>query len=284
MKALLFAFFISFHCTGCFWSLSQDKVITVGSLDLNASEYSQRLIEKVSEYDPIQVKDPQKIKQIKTLLTAEIIEELLIQATFQKKGHSRQGPRTEQALLFLKNRQLLWNSLKENIDVTEEMIGGYYLQNAGSFVENSVHVRQIFVKTREEAERLVSLLKTKKFSFSDVAKKYSQSAEAKKSGDLGWVPKGTSPVLDAAFKLPVGVSYTIFESPQGYHLFEVIEVKKTAVPPLKEVREKIIRAMKEQGLNSIYQQWLEEQTRLLKVKINTDLIDALNPVYQESVP
>lgn len=269
--------------SGCFWQTSQKTVIAVNDRRVSVEDFSQRLINKMTDYDSLEIKNPQRVRQIKTDLIAELIEETLVENWGRSPLEKRINDSAEATLQFLNLRQNLYDQLAERVVVSDTQIEAYYKANGATFAEDKIHLRQVFVKTKEDAERLLPLLKSKKLTFAEVAHKYSQSAEAKFGGDLGWVSKGTSPAIDAAFKLPKGVSNRFFESPQGFHLFEIVEFKKTAIPPLKEVREQIIRAMKEYGLNAAYRDWLEEQTKASKVFVDAALIESLSPTYQESL-
>ena len=273
----------TFLLNACWSPLSRKPVISVNHRHLTTTEYSQRLITKVSEYDSIEIKDPVRIQKIKKELTAEIIEELLVENWAQIPIASAPLSELERPLRFLQLKQKLFTSLAEKIPVRDEDIELYYQKHKDRFASEKIHLRQVFVKSKEDAQQLLHLIRSQKMPFYEVARKYSLSAEAQRGGDMGWLEKGSSAVIDAAFKLPRGVSSQIFESPQGFHLFEVIEVKKTPVPPMKEVREQIIRAIKEDGLNTAYQRWLEEQTQTSKIVVDASLLESLNPAYQESL-
>jgi len=84
-----------------------------------------------------------------------------------------------------------------------------------------VHVRQILVYNKEDAERALSRL-VPGADFATLAYRYDPVA----GGDLGWFPRGylTAPEVEAsAFTLQPGEVSPIIESRSGFHIIQVIE-------------------------------------------------------------
>ena len=83
-------------------------------------------------------------------------------------------------------------------------------------------------------------------NFADVAKQYSEDQGAAQGGDLGWVSRGQlMPMLDQpVFALKKGEVSGVLESPLGYHVFKVEDVKEEKKTDLKEAAPEIIKALK----------------------------------------
>jgi peptidyl-prolyl cis-trans isomerase D len=83
-------------------------------------------------------------------------------------------------------------------------------------------------------------------NFADLVKQYSDEQGAAQGGDLGWITRGQlMPALDApVFALKKGDVSGIIESPLGYHIFKVDDVKEEKKTDLKEATPEIAKALK----------------------------------------
>lgn len=84
-----------------------------------------------------------------------------------------------------------------------------------------VHVRQILVNTRAQAEEILAMLRNGQ-SFKNLAEQYSPVTR----GDLGWFPRGYLPypqIEQAAFALAPDEISEIIETPSGFHILQLIE-------------------------------------------------------------
>ena len=82
-----------------------------------------------------------------------------------------------------------------------------------------VHVRQIFVYNKQEAEKILARLQHGE-DFGDLAAAYDPQGR----GDLGWFPKGyvtQKAIEEAAFALAPGQVSDVVETPLGYHILRV---------------------------------------------------------------
>lgn len=82
--------------------------------------------------------------------------------------------------------------------------------------------------------------------FAELAKKYSEDPSAAQGGDIGWFNQGQLlPSLEkSAFAMKKGETGGPVETPLGYHLLKVEEVREEKTKSLKEAREEIIGAIK----------------------------------------
>jgi peptidyl-prolyl cis-trans isomerase C len=84
-----------------------------------------------------------------------------------------------------------------------------------------VHVRQILVNSRTQAEEVLAMLRNGQ-SFESLAEQYSPITH----GDLGWFPRGYLPyaqIEQAAFALAPNEISEIIETPSGFHILQLIE-------------------------------------------------------------
>jgi peptidyl-prolyl cis-trans isomerase C/foldase protein PrsA len=134
--------------------------------------------------------------------------------------------------------KLLGQEVFARVAVTEEQVRRHFEEHAEEFVEpEQVHAQQIVVKGLDEAKRLQQQLWAGK-KFSDLARRYSLSPDARVGGDLGFFPRGTMPPVfdDVVFKLNVGGTSEVIPSDYGFHLFRVVEKKPARKRELNEVR------------------------------------------------
>ncbi|MDE0723639.1 MAG: peptidyl-prolyl cis-trans isomerase [Alphaproteobacteria bacterium] len=135
-----------------------------------------------------------------------------------------------------------YDMLTEGMEVSEDSIKAYYETHGSEFsTEETRKARHILVSDMVEAERLYQELKNGA-DFATLASEHSNDPISKsKGGDLGFFAKDdmVSEFADSAFTLEVGTVSTPVESPFGYHIIEVTEVKESSIPALQDIREDI---------------------------------------------
>ena len=82
--------------------------------------------------------------------------------------------------------------------------------------------------------------------FASLAKKYSDDASAPRGGDLGWVKSGQLfPAIEQALAgLKKGGMSRVVESPAGYHILKIEEVREEKTIGLKEATPEILRTLR----------------------------------------
>jgi peptidyl-prolyl cis-trans isomerase D len=108
-------------------------------------------------------------------------------------------------------------------------------------VEEQRRASHILVKTKDEADKLISELKKNPNRFADLAKKNSQDpGSAEKGGDLGWFGRGmmVKPFEEAAFKLGQN-EMQVVESEFGFHVLRLTGIQAGKTRSYEEVRKEI---------------------------------------------
>ncbi len=122
---------------------------------------------------------------------------------------------------------------------------------------HEVRARHVLIKapqgadqaTRDAARQKVEEIAEKVKAGGDFAKLAEESSQdegsAKKGGDLGFFGKGrmVEPFERAAFALAAGEVSEVVETPYGFHLIRVEEVREERVKPLDEVRAEIGKSL-----------------------------------------
>ena len=148
----------------------------------------------------------------------------------------------------------------ENIEVTEEQITTEYEENlATKYTQpHEVRARHVLIRvprdadddTKAKARTRIDEVKKKLdggADFATVAKEYSEDPGSKdRGGDLGFFPRGrmVGAFDDAAFSLKAGEVSDVVESPFGFNIIKVEEVREERQKPIEEVREEIVATLK----------------------------------------
>jgi peptidyl-prolyl cis-trans isomerase C len=104
-----------------------------------------------------------------------------------------------------------------------------------------VRARQVFLRTREEAQHLLDEIRNGRLSVEQAARRFSAGLEADKGGDLGWFARGEMPdAFDVCFSLERGRVSDVVASDDGFHLFQVLDTRDAHVLDVTHAREHIV--------------------------------------------
>lgn len=153
--------------------------------------------------------------------------------------------------------------------LTDERIKARYDELVGKFKpQDEVRARHILVPTEEEAEDIIKQLKAGA-DFAKLAEEKSKDpGSAKNGGDLGYFSHDSmvKPFADAAFSMKVGeVSDKPIKTEFGYHIIKVEDKRKSAPPPIAEVRDQIA--------NELGQRMTDELVKGLEAKAKIERFD-----------
>jgi parvulin-like peptidyl-prolyl isomerase len=97
-------------------------------------------------------------------------------------------------------------------------------------------------------------------NFESLAKLYSDAAEKEKGGDWGWVGRDSlrQELNTIAFSLKPGEHSGVIETPDGYYILFVEDVKKAHVQPLSAVRDEIEKILAEQQRTKMQEDWVKQ--------------------------
>ncbi|MFM8315407.1 MAG: peptidyl-prolyl cis-trans isomerase [Deltaproteobacteria bacterium] len=147
--------------------------------------------------------------------------------------------------------------------VPDEEVKTYFKQHEKEFIEpEKVHVFQIVVPTKEEAEKIRQEITTGKISFESAARARSMSPDSSKGGDLGFFAKNEKiEAFNAAFSLSVNTISKPISSRFGVHLLKVVEKKPSKRLLFNEAKAEIVKKLKKEKEGTVYKEWL---SKLLK--------------------
>lgn len=143
-------------------------------------------------------------------------------------------------------------AVKKNIVLNEADLKSYYEQNKERLgTPEERRASHILVtaptsasaadreKAKAKAEQLLASVKGAPATFADVARKNSQdTGSAEKGGDLDFVTRGAmvKPFEDAMFGLKKGEISGLVETPFGFHIIQLTDIKPSNVPPFEQAR------------------------------------------------
>lgn len=100
-------------------------------------------------------------------------------------------------------------------------------------------------QVEQRAREAMKKVKSEGMDFAAAAQKFSEDSTKDKGGDLGFFSEGqmVRPFEQAAFALKPGEISELVESPFGFHIIKVEEIKEPMVRRLEEVKDEIARAL-----------------------------------------
>lgn len=171
--------------------------------------------------------------------------------------------------------------IKPQVSMAEEKIQEYYQGHADTYLFPEMRVSQILIQVPDEPtpkdweqaktkmKKVLQGLK-KGATFEEMATRYSDdTGSARSGGDIGFFSKGEMiPMLEeVVFTMEAGEMSGVIQSSQGLHLFKVTEKKEGSVPPLEEIKNKVMEDYYRQEVTRLYTKWLED----LKARSNVEI-------------
>ncbi len=186
-----------------------------------------------------------------------------------------------------------WNNSKEKemakrmrsevilkgVGISDAEIQSYYDRFKDRFmVQAQVKVREIMVKTPEEADAILKQLK-KGADFAKLAtEKTIRETVRGAGGDLGSFARTRYPeIFDAAVGLKIGdlagpIKISDRSLGQGYSVIKLEDKTEEQIQPLEEVKDRVIQMARREKDNNIYNQWVENAKARYKIEVYDDVI------------
>lgn len=216
---------------------------------------------------PIKEKTP----EIQKAVLNELINNQILLQEAKKLQIDQQASFKAQVQQFSDNlmvRTLLQDWINKN-SVSEADLKKTYDNLAAELAKQTeYHVRHILVKTKPEADKIISRLKSKKARFADVAKKSSlDEPTAKNGGDLGWsltsryLPEFAQAIeaTDKATLITTPVKSSI-----GYHVIEVLGTRPQQAAPFENVKQQLLERMSMEKISQYINELRQKSTIELK--------------------
>ncbi|HTZ38949.1 MAG TPA: peptidylprolyl isomerase [Syntrophales bacterium] len=291
--------------TGCssFKTPSEDAIATVNGAEITVKDFTVKLRNALNLLGSTSNVKEEEIYNIKSEALEALIEEKIMLIRAEKLGlhvnDEELKKRVEEikkdytsenfAQVFggekvdykiwseeLRKRLLLEKLVNQEVNskiiVSDEEAMAYYQTNRNRYYsEETVHVAQIVVSTKEKADTVVKRLQAGE-DFSKIAQEISTGPEASKGGDLGMFTRGVMPeAFDrVVFSLPEGRTSKVVKSPYGFHVFKVLKKEKGRWIEFPEVKEKIKADLAKGKEEQEFRKWLDALKSEAKVRIDED--------------
>lgn len=204
--------------------------------------------------------------QLRELIKKDLIGREVLMQEAEKEGFGKdpalklQIENARQAIIV---NALVTDFMKKNPIQDADIKAEYdkFTKQAG---DKEYHVRHILVGTEAEAKDIITKLKAGA-KFEDLAKVSKDTGSADNGGDLDWAaPSSFPPVFSAAFvALQKGqFTETPVQSPNGFHVIKLDDVRAAKLPTLEEVKPQILEALQQKKL----QEYQEEMVKKAKVQ------------------
>ena len=169
----------------------------------------------------------------------------------------------------------------KGVGISDEEIQSYYQRNIDRFtVQPQVNVREILVKTEEEAQGLLAQLKAGA-DFSKLATDNTIRTYAKGSGGLlGSFPRTRYPeIFDASQDMKIGslrgpIKLSDRQFGEAYSVIRLEEKTEGKVQPLEEVKERVINMARREKDQTIFQNWVQNAKARYKIEIYDEVIES----------
>ena len=163
-------------------------------------------------------------------------------------------PRIAYEIKWAANRTLMsayMEQISKKWDLSEGAARNYFKSHSDEFVmAEAVHVRHILVGTEAEANALYLSLASGADFVASAADQSKDEASAKNGGDMGWLERGLIPTVlaDALFVNRKGIIKPV-ESEAGWHVFEVLDIRKSRQMTWDEAKEEAFQRLQRQYMN-----------------------------------
>ena len=248
----------------------------------SGAEFDEKLKEAREEFLSRVIEEKLVLSEAKRKLVIvkdEEVDELLSDVQnkfpnreFFSKAISEQGL-TEKKLWNRLHDQLMTQKLvayevKSRVSVSPGEVNDYYKSHSQEFTQDErIKLQHILVRigarSEEEAKTFAESLYARLEAgglFDELARQYSEGAEAKEGGEMGWIEKGQllGEIDNIVFSLNKGQYTHPIKSSLGFHLFKVVDVEKFAVKPLSDVRDQIQDLIFKEKLQVRLAQWMKD--------------------------
>ncbi|HWP01123.1 MAG TPA: peptidylprolyl isomerase [Methylococcus sp.] len=173
----------------------------------------------------------------------------------------------------------------------EKMAYQFYLDHQNEYgIPEMVRVSQIQLRfpenaspeqkeaVRKRAEDVLKRIEAGE-SFAKLAGEFTENPRAKvPQGDLGFMMREGDPWLSAAIKnLKVGEHTQVIESPVGYEILLLTDVRPALISPYPNVREKVIQRIRLEGQAKQRDAYVRELAKHAKIEIVQEELKSLFP-------
>jgi len=167
----------------------------------------------------------------------------------------------------------------KGVGITEEEVKSYYNRHPDRYEKPAeVQIKEILVKTEEEASDILKQLK-KGANFEKMAEEKTIRTHVKnQGGDLGSFSRSRYPELfDVAFQMKRGklegpIKIMDRQFGESYAVIKLIEKKQAKKTPMDEIKDQVTLQARREKDGKIFNQWVDKQKARLTIEINEEVL------------
>jgi peptidyl-prolyl cis-trans isomerase C len=203
--------------------------------------------------------------QLRELIKKDLIGREVMMQEAEKQGFGKdaavkaQIDNARQAIII---NAMIADYIKKN-PIADADIKAEYDRFTAQAGDKEYHVRHILTATEAEANEVITKLKGGA-KFEDLAKASKDTGSAANGGDLDWAsPSSFPPAFSAAFVAlqKGGVTEKPVQTPNGFHVIKVDDIRPAKLPTLEEVKPQISEALAQKKLQA-YQEELVKKAKV----------------------
>jgi peptidyl-prolyl cis-trans isomerase C len=203
--------------------------------------------------------------QLRDLIKKDLIGREVMMQEAEKQGFGKdaavkaQLDNARQAIII---NAMVADYIKKN-PVSDADIKAEYDRFTKQAGDKEYHVRHILTATEAEANDVITKLKGGA-KFEDLAKTSKDTGSAANGGDLDWAsPSSFPPAFSAAFVAlqKGGVTDKPVQTPNGFHVIKVDDIRPAKLPTLEEVKPQVSEALAQKKLQA-YQEELVKKAKV----------------------
>lgn len=167
----------------------------------------------------------------------------------------------------------------------------YYQAHKDEFgIPELVRLNEIYFKVPEKASQVVAAAARERAEkalkrlaagekFSEIAGSLTDNALGKVTqGDVGFQPRDDKPWLKEALKdLKVGGRTGIVQTPTGFLILEITDIRPALTSPYANVRDKVIKTMREMEQKKVRDAYVKELAKSARIEVIAPELKALFP-------
>jgi len=272
--------FLSFFFSGCQKSgekgLGERELVRINGVSISLEEFQQML-----EKQPLEG----KMRLLSEKGTRDFLENYVIPREVLYQEAKKRGldknkeiqAKIEDARRAILIEALLEEGLRGRGEVSEEEIQRYYKENQTLFMEpQEIKIRHIVVNTEPALKEVVKKLSQGE-SFEKLASTYNIGNFKEDGGNLGYIRRGqlASPFAqfeETAFSLRKrGDISEVINTPYGYHIIRLEDMRGSTLKPLNQVKERIRFFLQPKKRQEAYLEYVKEAKLKAKVLVNEKL-------------
>jgi len=278
--SLTILFFLSLLFSGCQRTgekgLGEKDLVRINDLSISMEEFHQML-----EKQPLEG----KMKLLSEKETRDFLENYVIpREVLYQEAKKRGLDKNKEILIKIEDAKramlieaLLEEVLRGKVEVSEEEIQRYYKENQALFTEpQEIKIRHIVVNSEPALKEVVTKL-SKGENFEKLASTYNIGNFKEDGGNLGYIRRGQlappfAQFEEVAFSLRKrGEVSEVVNTPYGYHIIRLEDMRGTAVRPLNQVKERIRFFLQPKKRQDAYLEYVKEAKSKAKILINEKL-------------